>query len=289
MNKQLRNIVFLPNTSKPIDSALVHKLIYRMRSLGVTIRADAACREYLPPDTECAFFTEDASLFDGADAVLVLGGDGSIIEAARRSLGFGVPIAAVNCGRLGYLAEIEIEELALIDQVIAGAYTVENRIMMDVEIIREDASIRFETPALNDVVLSNGPITRLLSFELWCNGELVENCYADGMILCTPTGSTAYSRSAGGPILDPMLDCVCVTPICPQTMTSYPVIFGGDCVLELKNMTSRGNDVYISVDGRDYLTLNGGDIVRIRRSASKTSLIRVKEGGFLRALRRKLS
>ncbi len=289
MNKQLRNIVLLPNTSKPIDPSLVRKLISRMRSLGVSLRADAVCKEHLPTDADCTFYTEDASMFDGADAVLVLGGDGSIIEAARRSLGYGVPIAAVNCGRLGYLAEIEIEELALIDQVIRGAYTVEERIMMDVEIIREDASVRFQTPALNDVVLSNGPITRLLSFELWCNGEQVENCFADGMILSTPTGSTAYSRSAGGPILDPVLDCICVTPICPQTMTSYPVIFGGDSVLELKNMTSRGNDVYVSVDGRDYVTLQDGDVVRIKRSLLKTSLIRVKNGGFLRALRRKLT
>ncbi len=289
MNKQLRNIVLLPNTSKPIDPTLVRNLLHRMCSLGVTVRADAACRETLADMAQCSFFETDAALFSGADAVFVLGGDGSIIEAARRCSLYSVPIVAVNCGRLGYLAEIEIGELALVDQLIAGAYTVEERIMMDVVILRGEEIIRFETPALNDVVLSNGPITRLLSFDLCCNGEPVEKCYADGMILSTPTGSTAYSRSAGGPILDPMLDCICVTPICPQTMTSYPVIFGGGCVLELKNMKSRGNNVYVSVDGREYVTLQEDDTVRICRSVCKTLLIRIKDGGFLSALRRKLS
>lgn len=289
MSKQLRNIVLLPNTSKTIDLSLVRNLALRMCAHGATVRADEQCREYLADAANCVSFAKDDALFYGADVIFVLGGDGSVIEAARRTTGMGIPIVAVNCGRLGYLAEIEIGELSLVDQILDGNYTVEERMMLHVQVIRNGSVIGFDTPALNDAVLSNGPITRLLSFELFCNGELVETCYADGMILSTSTGSTAYSRSAGGPILDPSLDCICVTPICPQTMNTYPVIFGGGCVLELKNMKSRGNQIYLSMDGREYLTVLEDDTVRISRSDCRTPLIRVKNGGFLSVLRQKLS
>jgi len=279
----------MPNTTKIIDPVLVRNLILRMREAGCTVRSSESCRGFLKEAANDVLFPGDDGLFDGADVLFVLGGDGSIIEAARRTVGVGVPIVGINCGRLGYLAEIEIGELDLVDQVLSGGGTVEERIMLDVEIQRGKQILRFGTPALNDVVLTNGPIPRLLSFELYCDGEPVENCYADGMILSTPTGSTAYSMSAGGPILDPRLDCICTIPICPQTMNNRPVIFGGDSVLELHRMTSRGNSIYVSVDGRDMMTLSDGDIVRIRHSCHKTPLIRVKNGGFLSALRRKLS
>lgn len=285
----MKNVVLMPNLSKQIDPVLVRNLVFRMCRVGCSVRSAEACCDFLSDMGDAVSFVEGDGLFNGADVLFVLGGDGSIIEAARRTVGFGIPIVGINCGRLGYLAEIEIEELDLVDQVLAGFGTIEERIMLDVEILRGDDVIVLPTPALNDVVLTNGPVPRLLSFELYCNGEPVENCYADGMIISTPTGSTAYSMSAGGPILDPCLDCFCTTPICPQTMNNRPVIFRGDSVLELHNMRSRGSSIYISEDGRDYLELQAGDVVRIRRSDCRIPLIRVKNGGFLSALRRKLS
>ncbi len=289
MSAVLKNIVLMPNPSKQIDPLLVRNLLFRMREAGCTVRAEGIYRSFFA-NAECAVsFTDGDGLFVDADVLFVLGGDGSIIEAARRTVGLGIPIVGINCGRLGYLAEIEIGELDFVDQVLAGHGTTEERIMLDVEILRGDSVIALPTPALNDVVLTNGPVPRLLSFELYCNGEPVENCFADGMIISTPTGSTAYSMSAGGPILDPCLDCFCTTPICPQTMNNRPVIFRGDSVLELRNMRSRGSSIYISEDGRDYLELQEGDVVRIRRSECRIPLIRVKNGGFLSALRRKLS
>ena len=279
----------MPNLSKQIDPQLVRNLVLRLRQAGCCVRSAVVCRPFFSGVEDSVSFIAEDALFDGADVLFVLGGDGSIIEAARCTVGLGIPIVGINCGRLGYLAEIEIEELDLVDQVLAGFGTTEERIMLDVTILRGGEVITFPTPALNDVVLTNGPVPRLLSFELYCNGELVENCFADGMIISTPTGSTAYSMAAGGPILDPCLDCFCTTPICPQTMNNRPVIFCGDSVLELNNMRSRGSSIYISEDGRDYLQLQEGDVVRIRRSDCRVPLIRVKNGGFLSALRRKLS
>ena len=163
--------------------------------------------------------------------------------------------------------------------------------MLDVRIEREGVeNISVPLPALNDVVLTNGPVPKLLTFSLFCNGEIVESCFADGMIFATPTGSTAYSFSAGGPVLDPSLRCFCATPICPQRMNNRPVIFGGDSVLELRGFSMRGeNKMFLSVDGRDNFLLRKNDSVRITRSAYCTRLIRVKKGGFLHALRSKLS
>ncbi len=289
MNTVLKNVVLLPNLSKQIDPVLVQKLILRMKEAGCVIRSDVACREFLSPIAECAYFEDDSALMDGADVIFVLGGDGSIIQAAHRSVGLGIPIVAINCGRLGYMAEIEIGELELVDQVLAGVGTIEERMMLHVEVHRGEGILTFTAPALNDVVLTNGPIPRLLYFALVCDGELVEHCYADGMILSTPTGSTAYSMAAGGPVLDPRLDCICATPICPQTMNNHPIIFSGNSVLEIRNIKSNGNVIYLSEDGRESMSLQENDCIRITHSSCRIPLIRIKKGGSLSALRRKLS
>ncbi len=289
MNRLLKNIVLLPNLSKQIDPVLVRNLIMRMEEAGCSIRSDEACRGFLSEIADCAYYSDDCSLMDGADVIFVLGGDGSIIQAAHRSVGLGIPIVGINCGRLGYMAEIEIGELELVDQVLSGDFTIEERMMLHVE-AHHGADVRtFSAPALNDVVLTNGPIPRLLYFALVCDDELVEHCYADGMILSTPTGSTAYSMAAGGPVLDPRLDCICATPICPQTMNNHPIIFGGNSVLEVRNIKSNGNVIYLSEDGRESMTVEENDFIRITHSSCRTPLIRVKKGGSLSALRRKLS
>lgn len=291
MNTMRKNVVLLPNPAKQIDPALVSNLVHRMRDAGCVIRSDTETRTSLDPVRNCISFFDDESLFDGADVLFVLGGDGSIIEAARRCMGKEIPIAGINFGRVGYLAEIEINELDLVDCILSGGGIVEERMMLDVSVLRGAEEIRARLPALNEAVLTNGPVPRLLSFELYCDGEFAQKCFADGMILSTPTGSTAYSLAAGGAVIDPSMDCICTTPICPQTMNSHPVIFRGDSVLELHNMVTRCPEgaIYLSVDGRENYTLQKGDIVRIRRSAIRTKIIRVKKGGFLSALQRKLT
>ncbi len=289
MNAVLKRVVLLPNTTKQLDETALSALTATLQNAGCKIYAPDTCRSFFDDNSDTIHYLPENVLFSSADVIFVLGGDGSIIEASRRTVGMRIPIVGVNCGRLGYLAEIEMGELNLVEQVLAGGGIIEERIMLDVEILRGEDTVSFHTPALNDVALTNGPVPKLLSFDLYCNGALVEHCFADGMILSTPTGSTAYSMSAGGPILDPCMDCICATPICPQSMNHRPVIFGGSAVLEFRDMSSRENNVYLSVDGRDWTTLIKGDIVRVRRAEERTPLIRVKSGGFLSALRRKFS
>ena len=285
-----KRIVLMPNTEKNIDPGWMHGLVLHLHEIGCDLHAPENSRSMFAAAEACIAFHEDKdSLYAHADLILVFGGDGSIIRAARGSVGREIPIAGINCGRLGYLAEIESNETDLLEAIVAGEGMIERRIMLDVQILREDKILVVDTPALNDIVLTNGPLPKLLSFGLYCNGELVENCFADGMILAAPTGSTAYSMSAGGPILDPCLNCICATPICPQTMNNRPVIFDGDSTLDFRNISSRGNTAFLSIDGQESIMLHPTDTVRVFRSPYYTNLIRIKKGGFLSALRRKLS
>lgn len=290
MTVQRKRIVLIPNTEKNIDPRWMSGLARHLCELGCELRSTENSRPMLADAVECITFTDDKdALYAYADLLLVFGGDGSIIRAARSSAGREIPIAGINCGRLGYLADLEQNETDLLDAIVAGEGIIERRIMLDAQVVREDTVIGVDTPALNDIVLTNGPLPKLLSFGLYCNGEMVENCYADGMILAAPTGSTAYSMSAGGPILDPCLNCICATPICPQTMNNRPVIFSGDSTLEFRNIVTRGNTAFLSIDGQESIMLHPEDTVRVFRSPYHTNLIRIKKGGFLNALRKKLS
>ena len=290
MTVQRKRIVLIPNTEKNIDPRWMSGLARHLCELGCELRSTENSRPMLADAVECITFTDDKdALYAHADLLLVFGGDGSIIRAARSSAGREIPIAGINCGRLGYLADLEQNDTELLDAIVAGEGIIERRIMLDAQVVREDTVIGVDTPALNDIVLTNGPLPKLLSFGLYCNGEMVENCYADGMILAAPTGSTAYSMSAGGPILDPCLNCICATPICPQTMNNRPVIFSGDSTLEFRNIVTRGNTAFLSIDGQESIMLHPEDTVRVFRSPYHTNLIRIKKGGFLNALRKKLS
>ena len=226
-----------------------------------------------------------------AEMIIVLGGDGSILSASKIASVNDIPILGINLGHVGYMAELEIHEMELIEKIVRDeiAVKIEERIMLDVSVVRDGETIYKSPPALNDAVLSNGPVSRLISFDLYCDGNPAGYYRADGMIAATPTGSTAYSMSAGGPVLDPCLDSLCVTPICSHSLMSRPVVFKGSSLLELKNMKCRDNKKYLTVDGRDSICLEEEDVIKIQRSEYVTKLIRLKDGGFLNTLRRKMS
>lgn len=202
-----------------------------------------------------------------------------------------IPIVGVNFGTVGYMAEISHQRPEDIKKIIDGRYNVQKRMMLDVVIIKEDGTVKVaKSPVLNDAVLSNGPIPKLLEFELYANGMLAHSMRSDGVIISTPTGSSAYSMSAGGPVMDPELSCICSTPICPHHLNNNrPTIFRGRTVLEIRNARCRGNKIYLSLDGREVYELEGSDVVRISRSACTTPLVRVGNGSFVKLLNTKLS
>lgn len=233
---------------------------------------------YLPLDT----------LYAEADAVIVLGGDGSILEAARRAATRGTPILGINFGRLGYMAELEAGELAELHRLFTGDYTLERRMMLRVDLLGSGGELKSFCYALNDAVVSNGSVARVIDLELSENGEAVTTYRADGLIIATPTGSTAYSMSAGGAIVDPSVPCFCVTPICPHSFAARPLIFPDRSVLEIRNICAREKMLYLTVDGKMSFELLRGQTVRVTRSKLETKLIRFRKSGFYRVLCQKL-
>ena len=227
-------------------------------------------------------------LYAEADIIIVLGGDGSILEAARRAATGGTPILGINFGRLGYMAELEAGQLDELHRLFTGEYTLERRMMLRVDLLGSGGELKSFCYALNDAVVSNGSVARVIDLELAENGETVTTYRADGLIIATPTGSTAYSMSAGGAIVDPSVGCFCVTPICPHSFAARPLIFSDRSVLEIRNICVREKMLYLTVDGKMSFELLRGQSVRVTRSRLETKLVRFRKSGFYRVLCRKL-
>lgn len=223
------------------------------------------------------------------DAVIVLGGDGAILESSRRSAPYDTPVMGLNLGRLGYMAELELGEIDELSRLVSGEYKLETRSMLNIELLGAEGEVRKNEYALNDAVLSNGSISRVVDIELYEGGVHIANYRSDGMIIATPTGSTAYSLSAGGAIVDPRLECLCVTPICPHSLNARPMLFPDSARLEIKNVCQREKTLFLTVDGRVNYELSLGESIRITRSPLKTSFIRLKDGSFYERLKQKMN
>ncbi len=223
-----------------------------------------------------------------ADCVIVLGGDGSILDAARRCAPFNKDLLGINLGHLGYMTELDMSDLAPLARVVTGDYYIDERAMLSVEVFNQNGGRKAESFALNDAVISNGSVARIVDLELYEGGSAVSDFRADGLIVATPTGSTAYSMSAGGPITDPQLPCICVTPICPHSLSARPMLFRDDAVLEIKNVCRREKMLYLTVDGRINFELYRGDTVKITKSPMKTRLVRLHGCGFYAKLQQKM-
>ena len=166
-------------------------------------------------------------LFSVAELIIPLGGDGTILEVARRAVPAGKPMLGFNLGRVGYMATLEIEELDLLSGLFDGSYTIDERMMLNAYVQRSDGSEEWMLPVLNEIVLTRGTLSRMIDIELFCADEIAGKYRVEGLIFATPTGSTAYNMSAGGPVVDPSLDAVTVTPVCPHSPNSRPMVFGG--------------------------------------------------------------
>ncbi len=226
-------------------------------------------------------------IYESAELVVVLGGDGFILDAARRAAPLGVPILGVNLGRVGYMAELETDELELIDKYFLGEYRIEQRAMVEVSLYSSSNAQRMSTYALNDVVIANGTAARIVDLRLKEDGETISDYRADGLIVATPTGSTAYSLSAGGPIIDPKLSCLCVTPICPHSLGARPIVFPDTARLQIQNVCQREKVLHLTVDGKATFNVFYGDVAEITKSELVTKLIRLKSDGFYAKIRNK--
>lgn len=226
-------------------------------------------------------------IYETSDLIIGIGGDGVMLEAARRATPMNIPILGINMGRVGYMTELEMTELSLLDGIFKGEYYLDERAMLRVDIRSSKGSNKFTAYALNEAVVANGTTARIIDIELSDNGRLVSEYRADGLVVATPTGSTAYSLSAGGPIVDPKLSCFCVTPICPHSLIARPLIFPDTAVLEVKNTCVRERVLHLTVDGRATFDMFFGDTAVITKSSLKAKLLRIKNEDFYAKIRMK--
>jgi NAD+ kinase len=220
--------------------------------------------------------------------VIVLGGDGTLLAVARTFAATGTPVLSVNLGRLGFLTEVRLSDLyTTLEGWCANCHQLDSRTMLEAELWREGA-MHSSHLALNDAVVTKGDIARMGDFAVELDGKSVAKFRADGVIVSTPTGSTAYTLAANGPILTPDVDAMVVTPICPHLLTLRPIVVRGDSLVTVK-VVAAPDHALLTLDGQRAVTLNVGDEVRCRRSNHAVSLVRISESGFFEALRNKLS
>lgn len=225
---------------------------------------------------------------DRVQLAVVVGGDGALLHAARRMAPHGVPLIGVNLGRLGFLADIPLSRLYPdLGRILDGDYALQERMMLAVE-VRRGATVRTGQLAFNDAVVSKGASERLIELRVRVDGEFVTTVRADGLIVATPTGSTAYALSAGGPILHPTLEAIIVVPICPHTLSQRPIALRAGSVIELAPTELTAGEAHVALDGRVATDLAVGDTVQVQRAERTVRLIRVPGHSDFEALRSKL-
>lgn len=278
----------IANSQKDMDFAMADKISEYIIAKGGT----CVCQKRDIGKEGIKYNSADASLIpDGTECVIVLGGDGTLIQAARDLSSINVPVFGINIGTLGYLTEIDMEQaFPAIDRIMADEYNIDTRMILRGRVYRGDDKL-YSDIALNDIVINRMGSLKIINFDIFVNGEYLITYPADGLIVSTPTGSTAYNLSAGGPIVRPQTDCIVMTPVCPHVLNKSSVIFGGEDVLEVRMTQSRSGveERVVTFDGTDYINLVSGDRIVISHSDTRASLIRIGKHNFLQILRNKLS
>ena len=245
-------------------------------------------RERIEHQTGCGVDQLESEKIAGrVDLILVLGGDGTMIATARMIGDQEVPVLGVNYGGLGYLAEFRIEELyTALESILSGNYRLDRRVMLEVELKSGDAPPKLSR-VLNDVVINKSALARIIEIEAYLNRQFVNSFRADGLIVSTPTGSTAYNLSAGGPVIFPSMNAVVITPICPFTLSNRPIVVPDDDEIELLLKTDN-EEVALTLDGQVGFPLKVGDRVAIQKSRTTFNLIQPMNRNYFDVLRDKL-
>ena len=269
-------VAVLPNLDKRGGNEVVEKLGNILKKENI--------EAYLP-NTICATDYKqlpEEELYKIADIIITIGGDGTIIRYAKNAAKYNKPVLGINAGRMGYLANLEQNELQFISKLKTNEYSIEKRMMLKVQVFEKNELIN-EYNALNDAVITSGFISRIIDISASVSNDTV-NYRADGLIVSTPTGSTGYSMSAGGPIIDPQTENFCITPICSHALSAKPFILNVDTILKLKAYSKKKTDIYLTVDGRKVANVKPYTEIIISKSDIKSQLIRLNDRSFLKTL-----
>ena len=283
----MHKVGIIVNASKDKDLAITSSIVdFLEKNEGCPLLTEEISNGLLKHKYAC---TED-DIYNDSDFIIVLGGDGTILSVARETYKSEVPILGVNLGHLGFLAEVEVKDLFdSLRAIFKDGLNIEKRMMLSASIIEKDSSKEFH--ALNDIVITRGTLSHLITLNIYINGEYVASTNGDGLIISTPTGSTAYSLSAGGPIVSPQLPAIVITPICPHSLSNRASIaVSEDDEVKIDLLDNRG-DAYLMVDGQVGYKLSGDEekYAIIKKSKYKTSFVKLLGKTFYNVLRTKLT
>ena len=282
--KAFQTIGILSRPRREQLSVVVPPLLKWLEARGIKTVLDEETAAALPSGSKGQ---PRSVVADASQLLLVLGGDGTMLAAARLAAPRGIPILPINMGSLGFLTSFTLDELyPALEETLAGNSSISRRVMLQAELVRAGSVIESQR-ALNDVVIHKGALARMIQLELSINSDFVCRYRADGLIVSSPTGSTAYSLSAGGPIVHPAVEAFIITPICPHMLTDRPVVVRDYCQLEVK-MNGDAESVYLTLDGQRGVPLESTDILRVQRAKEHLELIQPPKKPYFEILRNKL-
>ena len=282
----VKRACLFPNEKKEGCKTTALSYAGELKRHGVEVVMPSSFRDEFGSDF--AVYKEADEAFSLCDIAVVFGGDGTILSYAPLAAKHDVPLLCVNLGTLGYLTELEPDECGMIASVFDDDFRIDERMMLDGTVIRDGKNV-FGFSALNEIVTSRGAVSKIVGFDVCCNGKTALSYRADAIILSTATGSTAYAMASGGPLVDPSLDVICLCPVCAHTLAlSRPVILDKDSVTEITVHPSPNADIWVNGDGKPGFRLFDGDTVIVRKSEMKLKLIRIKPRTFFDTLSKKL-
>ena len=276
----MKNIILTPNPYRDKNFHTVREAMEVLKSVGANVRLclpfDVDTNYELPKDLR--FHKLDREM-GYADAVICFGGDGTILHMAKTATRRGLPILGVNIGTMGFMAELESSELDKLTRLVTGDFTLDKRMMLDVTVQR-DRDIIFHDICLNDIAITKGAVARTLHLSVQLDGIQAMECSGDGVIISTPTGSTAYNLSAGGPIVEPEAHNLIITPICAHNMVSRCMVASPKRIIQVELAKNARRNAFLSVDGGKAVRLNIGDTTTVKKSDLETKLVRIKDRSF---------
>ena len=276
---RIKSIAVMPNLTKKDAYETSLHAIEILSDTGMQILMECSLSRLYQNDN-IVFFGSEFTMLKSCDMVLTIGGDGTIIHAAREAAPLDKPLLGINTGRLGFVAELEPNELDMLRRIAEGNYTIEKRMMLKV------THKNREYYAMNDAVISRGSLSRLIDIDVSLAEEKGHICSyrADGLIVSTPTGSSAYSLAAGGPVVEPAMKCIVMTPVCSHSLFARPVIFSHKSRLAVSASCDDNTQVYLSLDGAKTLTIARSDVIYMTSSKIETKFIKLKDKTFYKVL-----
>ena len=277
-------VALMPNFTRETAYETTVKLCTALEKLRISysfLKVDSSF-----PDEFSDKIINTDELSEYADVLIAIGGDGTMIKAANMVMPYGIPVLGINAGNLAYLMDLETDEMLLLNKLITNQYYIEERMVINIRVFNENNEPVLDEYCINDVVFARGAEIKLTSLDFYCDNRFINRYNSDGLIVATPSGSTAYNLSAGGPIVDPRIESIILTPVCPHSLVERTVIFSADSEFHIVNPGK--SDVLLSCDGRDSFEFKSYYGAKIKKADKKVKFIRLKDDTFMEILHKKM-